>query len=202
MTAAHVRQAMVLAAGRGERLRPLTDTCPKPLVTIGDRPLIIHQLSRLAHAGFERVVINLGWLGEQIPKAVAPWLSNAPLNQLEIHYSQEPPGALETAGGIRHALDFFEPGALAVISADVWCEFDYRQLTMHALKKISASCFGKKPTPSSPWRLRFGWRSSAIGRPRHRTHVDLQWHGHFLYRPVCNVKPRTSTPASSARTSH
>lgn len=126
-------QAMVLSAGRGERLRPLTDACPKPLLEIGGRPLLVHQLERLHAAGIEHAVINLGWLGEQIPTALEPWLRTPPLTGLRVDYSQEPEGALETAGGIRHALDRFAPGALVVVSADAWCDVDYRQLTTHRL---------------------------------------------------------------------
>mgnify|MGYP000137748619 CR=1 FL=1 len=137
MTAASalITQAMVLSAGRGERLRPLTDTAPKPLLTIGDRPLLVHQLQRLHMAGIEHVVINLGWLGEQIPKALEEWLSQPPLLKLKVSYSQEPQGALETAGGIRHAIDRFTPGPVVVISADAWCDLDYRQLTTHRLQR-------------------------------------------------------------------
>lgn len=127
-------QAMVLSAGRGERLRPFTDTCPKPLLEIGGQSLLMHQLRRLHMAGFERVVINLGWLGEQIPQALASKLDQSPLNALEVIYSQEPSPALETAGGIRHALHLFEPGPLAVISADAWCDLDYAQLAGHELQ--------------------------------------------------------------------
>ncbi len=124
---------MVLAAGRGERLKPLTDRLPKPLVLVNETPLLVHHLKKLADAGFERVVINLGWLGEQIPAELAKWQHGSALSQLELIYSPEPPGALETAGGIRHALEWFEGEPFALISADVMSDFDYRGLREHDL---------------------------------------------------------------------
>jgi len=124
---------MVLAAGRGERLRPLTDRLPKPLVPVNDQPLIVHHLNKLAAAEFDRVVINLGWLGEQIPSALSEWLDTPALSRLQVIYSQEPPGALETAGGIRHALEHFKDQPFALISSDVMSDFDYQHLQEHAL---------------------------------------------------------------------
>lgn len=128
-----IKQAMVLAAGRGERLKPLTDRLPKALVLVKEKPLLVHHLQKLANAGFDRVVINLGWLGEQIPKALAEWLKGPALSKLEVVYSQEPPGALETAGGIHHALEYFQSKPFALISADVMSDFDYRRLRDHGL---------------------------------------------------------------------
>lgn len=124
-----IRQAMVLAAGRGERLKPLTDTTPKPLLMVNDRPLLIHHLAKLAVGGFRKVIINLGWLGEKIPVALAPWLETKPLDRLEVIYSKEPPGALETAGGIVHALGHFEDQPFALINADILSDLDYQRLT-------------------------------------------------------------------------
>lgn len=117
-------RAMILAAGRGERLRPLTDTTPKPLIEAGGKPLIEHHLENLARAGFRDVVINTGHLGEQLPAALgegARW-------GLSIRYSEEPPEALETGGGIFHALDLLGPGAFAVVSGDTWSDYPLGQL--------------------------------------------------------------------------
>jgi len=124
---------MVLAAGRGERLKPLTDRLPKPLVPVNAQPLLVHHLKKLAAAEFDRVIINLGWLGEQIPIVLGQWLDTPALSRLEVIYSQEPPGALETAGGIRHAIEYFEDEPFAVISSDVLSDFDYKNLQEHAL---------------------------------------------------------------------
>ncbi|MFU8832273.1 MAG: N-acetylmuramate alpha-1-phosphate uridylyltransferase MurU [Wenzhouxiangella sp.] len=117
-------RAMILAAGRGERLRPLTDTTPKPLLEVGGKPLIGYHLERLATAGFEDVVINLGWLGEQISSALGTGASFG----LNIHYSPEPPGALETAGGIVQALPLLGNQPFAVISGDILCDYPYEKL--------------------------------------------------------------------------
>ena len=90
-------RAMILAAGRGERLRPLTDTTPKPLLRAGGKALIVWHLQRLAAAGWREVVINHAHLGAQIEAA----LGDGSRWGLSIRYSPEPPGALETAVGIR-----------------------------------------------------------------------------------------------------
>lgn len=121
-------RVMILAAGRGERMRPLTDHTPKPLLPVGGKPLIVWHLERLAAAGFQDVVINLGHLGEQIPLA----LGDGQLWGLNLHYSPEPPGALETAGGIRHALPLLGDGPFLVINGDVFCDWDVAQAKMIA----------------------------------------------------------------------
>ena len=109
---------MILAAGRGERMRPLTDRTPKPLLTVGGRPLIEHQLIRLAAAGYRDVVINLAWLAAQIRDA----LGDGHRFGLRIHYSEETQGALETAGGIRHALPLLGDAPFLVLNGDIWCD--------------------------------------------------------------------------------
>lgn len=116
--------AMILAAGRGERLRPLTDRVPKPLVEVGGKSLIVHHLEALAAAGFREIVVNLDWLGEQIEQA----LGSGRRFGLSIHYSREPRGALETAGGIIEALPLLGPQPFAVVSADIRTDFDFARL--------------------------------------------------------------------------
>lgn len=116
---------MILAAGRGERLRPLTDTIPKPLIEVGGKPLIVHHLERLASAGVEEVVINLGWLGQQI----AEYLGDGREFGLRIRYSKEPPGALETAGGIVEALPLLGEAPFLAVSADVLTDYPFERLT-------------------------------------------------------------------------
>ena len=117
-------RAMILAAGRGERLRPLTDTTPKPLLEIDDRPLIEHHLERLATAGFREVVINLAHLGDMIRDT----LGNGSRWGLNIHYSAEPPGALETGGGIQQALPLLGESPFAVINGDVFSQYPLARL--------------------------------------------------------------------------
>ncbi|MDR0776629.1 MAG: nucleotidyltransferase family protein [Azonexus sp.] len=114
-------KAMILAAGRGERMRPLTDRTPKPLLPAGGKPLIVWHLERLAAAGFRDVVINHAHLGEQIEQA----LGDGEKWGLTIRYSPEPPGALETAGGIAQALPLLGDAPFLVVNGDVYCTVDF-----------------------------------------------------------------------------
>ena len=120
-------KAMILAAGRGERMRPLTDTTPKPLLMAGGKPLIVWHLERLGACGFREVVINHAHLGDRIEAA----LGDGRAFGLSIRYSPEPPGALETAGGIAHALPLLGSDPFLVVNGDVWCDWDFRRA--HAL---------------------------------------------------------------------
>ena len=115
-------KAMILAAGRGERMRPLTDTTPKPLLEVQGKPLIVHHLEALARAGFTEVVVNLSWLGEQIRER----LGDGSAFGVSIEYSEEPE-ALETAGGIRQALPLLGD-RFAVVNADVFTSYDFARL--------------------------------------------------------------------------
>lgn len=119
--------AMILAAGRGERMRPLTDHTPKPLLEAGGRALIFRHLDKLAAAGFLHVVVNHAHLGAKIEAAVGDgsrW-------GLRIRYSPETQ-ALETAGGIRQALPLLASPAFAVVNADVFSDYDYALLAAAA----------------------------------------------------------------------
>ena len=120
-------KAFILAAGRGERMRPLTDTTPKPLLMAGGKPLIVWHLERLAASGFHEIIINHAHLGAQIETA----LGDGDQFGLNINYSPEPPGALETAGGIAHALPLLGNESFLVVNGDVWCDWDFRRA--HAL---------------------------------------------------------------------
>ncbi len=114
-------KAFILAAGRGERMRPLTDHTPKPLLVAGGKPLIVWHLERLATAGFREVVINHAHLGAQIEQA----LGDGSQWGLHIRYSPEPPGALETAGGIASALPLLGDQPFLVVNGDIYCDFDF-----------------------------------------------------------------------------
>jgi MurNAc alpha-1-phosphate uridylyltransferase len=116
-------KAMILAAGRGERMRPLTDATPKPLLMAGGKPLIVWHLERLAACGFREVIVNHAHLGQQIEAA----LGDGSAFGLSIRYSPEPPGALETAGGIAHALPLLGKAPFLVVNGDVWCDWDFRR---------------------------------------------------------------------------
>jgi N-acetyl-alpha-D-muramate 1-phosphate uridylyltransferase len=110
-------KAMILAAGRGERLRPLTDTVPKPLVRAAGKPLIVYHLEKLAAIGVTDVVINHAWLGHKLVDA----LGSGQQWGVNIHYSEEM-AALETAGGIRKALPLLGEGPFLVINGDVFID--------------------------------------------------------------------------------
>ena len=117
-------KAMILAAGRGERMRPLTLDRPKPLLEAGGAPLIVHHLRALRAAGFEDVVVNLSWLGEQIRTA----LGDGNRYGLRLHYSDEGPEPLETGGGIFRALPLLGSGPFLVLNGDVWTDVDWSLL--------------------------------------------------------------------------
>ena len=110
--------AMILAAGRGERLRPLTDHLPKPLIKIGDRCLIEHHLVALAQAGVDQVVINLDHLGDMIESHIG----DGKRYGLSVVYSREPEGALDTGGGIRQALRLITTDPFVVLNSDIWTD--------------------------------------------------------------------------------
>ena len=116
-------KAMILAAGRGERMRPLTDRLPKPLLEVGGRSLIEWHLLALARAGITDIVVNLSWQGERIPAA----LGDGARLGVRLRYSDEGPVALETGGGIFRALPLLGSGPFLVVNGDVWTDFDFAQ---------------------------------------------------------------------------
>jgi len=117
-------KAIILAAGRGERMRPLTDHTPKPLLRVAGRPLIVHHLEGLRAAGVVDVVINTGHLGEQLPAA----LGNGDAWGVRIAWSPEPPGALETGGGIYQALPLLGSEPFMVVNGDIWTDYPFARL--------------------------------------------------------------------------
>jgi MurNAc alpha-1-phosphate uridylyltransferase len=116
-------KAMLLAAGRGERLRPLTDAVPKALVEAGGKPLIAWHLERLARAGFREAVINVSHLGERIIERIG----DGGRYGVRLHYSRERE-RLETAGGIANALPLLGSAPFLLVNADVYCECDFGRL--------------------------------------------------------------------------
>lgn len=113
-------KAMILAAGHGTRMRPLTEHTPKPLLAAGGKPLIVWHIEKLAQAGFTEIVINIAWLGWKIPEA----LGDGSRWGVQLHYSDEQQeGALETAGGIVKALPLLGDEPFLVINGDVWCDY-------------------------------------------------------------------------------
>jgi MurNAc alpha-1-phosphate uridylyltransferase len=117
---------MLLAAGRGERMRPITDSTPKPLVQVGGRPLIAWHLAALARAGIREVVINLSWLGAQVRASLGDGRDYG----VSITYSDEGPVPLETGGGIFRAVPLLGPGPFLVVNADIWTDIDFAALAL------------------------------------------------------------------------
>lgn len=117
-------KAMILAAGRGERMRPLTDSTPKPLLTIAGKALIEYHIEALARAGINELVINCAWLGQQIMGK----LGDGSDYGVTITYSDEGDQALETAGGIINALGLLGDNPFIVVNGDIWCDYDFSQL--------------------------------------------------------------------------
>ncbi|MEW8029506.1 MAG: N-acetylmuramate alpha-1-phosphate uridylyltransferase MurU [Candidatus Thiodiazotropha sp.] len=118
-------KAMILAAGRGERMRPLTDKLPKPLLPVAGKPLIVRHIERLADAGFNELVINHAHFGEMIEAQ----LGDGSAWGVEIRYSSESV-ALETGGGIYHALPLLGERPFLAVNGDVWCDLDFSRLSL------------------------------------------------------------------------
>lgn len=174
-------RAMILAAGRGERLRPLTDRTPKPLIEVGGRSLIEWQVARLARAGLRELVINVSHLGERIEAA----LGDGSRLGVAIAWSREPV-ALETAGGIAAALPLLGEHAFAVVNADVWCDFDLRRLlavgARLAAQAGAAAHLVLVPNPAHHPAGDFALASD--GRVLVRPHDRLTFSGIGVYTPA------------------
>lgn len=119
-----IERALIFAAGRGERMRPLTDTTPKPLLTVGGKPLIVHHLEKLVRAGVREVVVNTSQLAEQFPAA----LDDGSRWGLHIRYSYEGPEPLETGGGMLRALPLLGEDPFIAVNGDIWTDFDFSTL--------------------------------------------------------------------------
>lgn len=166
-------KAMVLAAGRGERMRPLTDTCPKPLALIAGKPLIGYHLEALARAGIRDVVINLSWLAGHIRAA----LGDGSAYGVSIQYSDEGPQALETGGGIFNALPLLGPGPFLVVNGDTWTDMDFGRLALEPDADACLVLVNNPPhIPRGDFGLEGGW---VVERETER----FTYSGVGLYRP-------------------
>ncbi|MGO9804821.1 MAG: N-acetylmuramate alpha-1-phosphate uridylyltransferase MurU [Steroidobacteraceae bacterium] len=166
-------KAMLLAAGRGERLRPLTDSLPKPLVPVGGRPLIAWHLTALARAGIREVVINLSWLAERLRAA----LGDGSEYGVSIIWSDEGPVPLETGGGIFRAVPLLGPGPFLVVNADIWTDIDFATL---ALEEGALAHLVLVPNPPHNLRGDFGLDGNLV--------VDRDT-GRFTYSGVGIFRP-------------
>lgn len=148
-------RAMIFAAGRGDRMRPLTDHTPKPLLTVGGKPLIVWQIERLAAAGVRDIVINHAWLGAQIETA----LGDGSAWGVRLAYSPEGQ-ALETAGGVAQAMPLLHAGdghsVFIAVSGDVFCDYDYALLRDRApaMAAQAAPSMHLVMVPNPPYHLR------------------------------------------------
>jgi MurNAc alpha-1-phosphate uridylyltransferase len=166
---------MVLAAGKGERMRPLTLHTPKPLLPVGGRPLIEWHLLKLAAAGVTDVVINTSWLGEQLPAA----LGDGSTWGLRIAYSPEPWPALETGGGIFNALPLLGDAPFLLVNGDVYTDIDYASLALQ---------------PGELARL------VLVPNPAHHPQGDFALDGsRYTYSGVAVIDPRLFAGCSAGR---
>ena len=166
-------RAMILAAGRGKRLRPHTDTLPKPLLPVRGKPLIEYHLEGLAAAGFREIVINRGHLGERLPEALgdgARW-------GVTIRWSVEPPEALETGGGLHQALPLLGSGPFLAVNGDIWTDYPFARLRSVKFDYAHLVMIPKPPhNENGDFRLA-GGRLHADGEPR------LTYSGIAVYHP-------------------
>ena len=133
-------KAMILAAGYGKRLRPLTDMMPKPMIPIASEPLIVHQIRWLRHAGITEIVVNLHHLGDQIEKK----LGHGTDLGVHITYCHEEE-LLDTGGAIANALPYLLPGPFLVLNGDIWTNYPFKQLVQRA---ADTTHLVLTPTPS------------------------------------------------------
>lgn len=152
-------KAMILAAGRGSRMRPLSDRCPKPLLPLHGKPLIVHHLERLQRAGVREVVINTGWLGAQLQDA----LGDGSRYRLRITWSPEGWPALESGGGIARALPLLGDGEFLLVNGDVYIEgFDFRRLLRMTLPGQDLAHLVLVPNPPHNLKGDFGFVAGRI----------------------------------------
>jgi MurNAc alpha-1-phosphate uridylyltransferase len=180
-------KAMILAAGRGVRMRPLTDTTPKSLLAVGGKPLIAWQLEKLARAGFAEVVINHAHLGHLIEAA----LGDGSRFGLSIRYSAESE-ALETAGGIALALPLLGTEPFLVINADIYSDYDYSRLPGLLLADRLAHLVLVDNPPQHPR----GDFALEAGRVRETGSLMLTFSGIGVYAPRLfgGIPPRAKVP--------
>ena len=167
-------KAMILAAGRGERMRPLTDQVPKPLLEVAGKPLVEYHIEALRDAGFVEIVINHAWLGEQIVQR----LGHGKRLGVEIVYSAELEGALETGGGIQHALPLLGDEAFLAVNGDIWTDFPYASLH-HSPPRLAHLVLIDNPAHNPQGD--FGLEQGIVTGPDHGNRLTFSGIG--LYRP-------------------
>lgn len=167
-------RVMILAAGRGERMRPLTDAQPKPLLSVGGKPLIVHHIEKLVRAGVRELVINHAWLGDKLEAA----LGDGSAYGVRIRWSAEEPGGLETAGGIRQALPLLGDDPFLVVNGDIWLDCDYAQFVQQQLGTDLAHLWLVDNPPQHPQGDFCLQQGRVLDRP------GLTFSGVALYQPT------------------
>src|SRR5690606_3063941 len=176
--AGRAMKALVFAAGLGERMRPLTDTTPKPLLVAGGKPLIAWHLERLAALGVRDVVVNVSWLAGQFPQV----LGDGGHWGLRIRYSDEGPVPLETGGGMHHALQLLRDGdgdePFIAVNGDIWTDHDFARLPREPAGDAHLVLVDNPAHhPHGDFALDNGGRVATAGAPR------LTFAGIGVYRP-------------------
>ena len=169
-------KAMILAAGRGERMRPLTDHLPKPLLVAGGKPLIQHHIEKLKLAGITQLVINYAWLGQKL----VDYLGSGEQFGVEISWSAEGAAGLETAGGIRQALPLLGDEPFLVLNGDVWLDADYKQFSSQQLAKNDHAHLWLVDNPPQHPQGDFSLRDDRV-----EDCPCLTFSGIGIYRPQC-----------------
>lgn len=193
-------RAMILAAGRGERMRPLTDTLPKPLIPVAGKPLIQWHIEKLAAAGITEIVINHAWLGARIVET----LQDGRQWGVNIQYSVETT-ALETAGGIAKALPLLGPAPFLVMNGDIWCDWNPLQ-ALQVAQQLSQSSrqawllLVPNPThhPAGDFGLTADGRVTDHETRTNTTAPTFTFSGIGLYKPSLFEEIATHQPAKLA----
>ncbi len=181
-------KAMILAAGRGERLRPLTDTTPKPLLYAGKYRLIEYTIMSLVKAGITDIVINYAHLGEQFPEA----LGNGSKYGASIQFSPESEGGLETAGGIINALPLLGNEPFLVVNGDIWTDYPFADLVEKELSADQSCHLVLVMNPEHNPNGDFGLRSGLVTEQTERRYT---FSGIAIYRPeMFQGQPATKQP--------
>lgn len=191
-------KAFILAAGRGERMRPLTDHLPKPLLSVGGKPLIVWHIEKLAAAGLPEIVINHAHLGDKLVEA----LGDGGRFGVRIQWSPEPPGALETAGGIAQALPLLDPNStntpFLVINGDIYCDWNLGLATKRSamlVDKLAHLVLVPNPPhhPGGDFHL-----DGNHVQDLPEAHGKLTYAGIGIYRPALFARLKRGEPAKLA----
>ncbi len=176
-------KAMILAAGEGQRMRPLTLTTPKPLLCVHGTPLIVHHIQRLVAAGITEIIINTAYLGAQIHAA----LGDGRALGASIRYSHEGASGLETAGGIRRALPLLGRNPFILVNADIYTDYDYRQLKTPSQTPAHLVLVSNPPQhPKGDFHLEYGQNNHMV----RNLHTTTHHHPTLTYSGIARLHPQ------------